>query len=221
MFMKYSISKSEKGSALIEVLTSITISVIIAVGAIWALISFFNKYEEFKLRTYLYQESFNALSQIKFGIPLGSGEDTYFYGVNSANKLRITRGFSNTEGRGLRVIPSVRIGGYFDFAEYYFDGSQIKATYQYQSITPPAPIILFPAKHQDKIFVTDFQVKMLNDPNSGKDPLNPGLCVRVSLSAELRYKGKIHPMSYETIMTVIKVKDTDYSDSDQTNNGNQ
>jgi hypothetical protein len=119
----------------------------------------------------------------------------------------VTRGYSNTSGRGIRVIPSIRIGGYFDFAEYYFDGTKILATYQYQSVTPPAPIVLFPAKHQDKIFVTDFAVEMLNDPASSSDQLNPGQCVKVTLKAELRYRNKIHPMTYETIMTVIAAKD--------------
>ncbi|MDP8231162.1 MAG: hypothetical protein P9L91_00685, partial [Candidatus Zophobacter franzmannii] len=119
MLRKYTIRNSESGITLMEVMVSISLSVIIAIGAIWALMAFFNKYEEYTLRTYLYQESFNALTQVKGGLALGAGEDTYFYGVSSGSKLRITRGFSNISGKGLMVIPSRQVGGYFDYSEYY------------------------------------------------------------------------------------------------------
>jgi len=204
MLRKYTIRNSESGITLMEVMVSISLSVIIAIGAIWALMAFFNKYEEYTLRTYLYQESFNALTQVKGGLALGTGEDTYFYGVSSGSKLRVTRGFSNVSGKGLMVIPSRQIGGYFDYSEYYFNEGKIFGTYLYQSVSPPSPIVLFPAKHRDKIFVTDFTVDMLNDPQNSDDQQNPGKVVRVTLEAELRHKNKIYPVRYSTIMTRFK-----------------
>lgn len=204
MLKKYSIRKSENGIALMEIMVSLSLSVIIAIGAIWALIAFFNKYEEYKLRTFLYQDSFNALTQIKGGLALGTGNDTYFYGVSSASELGVTRGFSNIEGKGLKVIPSIQVGGYFDYSEYYFNGSKLLGTYLFQSISPPSPIVLFPTKHQDKIFVTDFNVEMLNTPMPSEVQEFPGEVVRVTLEAELRYKDKVHPVRYSTIMTTFK-----------------
>ena len=204
MLRKYSIRNNESGITLMEVIVSISISVIIAVGAIWALIAFFNKYEEYNLRTYLYQESFNTLTQIKGGIPLGSGTNTYFYGVNSASKLRITRGFSDTIGKGIMTIPSIQIGGYFDNSEFYFNDGKILGTYFYRSVAPPSPIVLFPKKHRDKIFVTDFRVVMLNDPIEGEEELYPGKIVEITIEAELRNKGKIFPCTYRTKMSTFK-----------------
>ncbi len=195
--------KSENGYTITEVMASVMLSVVVAVGAIWAILAFFNKYEEYRLRTYLYQEAFNTLNTVKYGLPLGSGTETYFYGVASANELRVTRGFSNIEGRGVRVVPSIQQGGYFDFSEYYLDDGQIKGTYLYQSVGPPSPIVLFPAKYDDKISVTNFSVTMLNQVNSGLNQINPGRLVDVELQAELRHKGKVFPVRYKTTMTTI------------------
>ncbi len=201
--MKKYYFKSENGFTISELAASMLISVIVTVGAIWAIIAFFNKYEEYRLRTYLYQEAFNTLDTIKYGLPLGSGSETYFYGVASANELRITRGFSSAEGRGVRVVPSIQQGGYFDFSEYYLDDGKIKGTYLYQSVGPPSPIILFPGKYDNRIFVTNFSVTMLNQANTAIYQLNPARLIEIVLEAELRYKGKVFPVRYKTAMTTI------------------
>ncbi|MBN2829219.1 MAG: hypothetical protein JXR56_02735 [Candidatus Cloacimonetes bacterium] len=191
---------SESGFTIVEVLASIGLSVIVVLGAVLALIAFFNKFDEYQARTYVYQDAFNALNQIKFGVKIGSEFDPYFYGVSSSTSIVITRGSTNSSGSGVMVFPSIEVGGSNDFSEYYFHQGQIKATYQYQSVAPPAPIIIFPRKYEDRITVTDFTVTKVNTSELPQ-------CVEIELKAVLMVKDKEIPIHYTTKMATIIVNE--------------
>lgn len=159
--------KNERGVTLIEVLTAMTISIILIMVSATALSTFYRRYKTLNDTLDLQKGAIKCLNVIKNGYAMGRGEQ--FYGVANARSLQITgTGSDWNAGSGIKVFPPMYSDNQRnDMVHFYLDEGVVKVKYVYNGVEVSAPEFLFPErKDRGRITVTKFAIT--NPNNAGQ-----------------------------------------------------
>ena len=195
--------RHENGYTLIEMITVLAISSLLIVVAGVGIAVFLSKYNEFKLTSSFYQDSFQALQTIKNGLEAKCNTtiaDKRFMGVINSKTLDFNGQLGGITGSDIILYPDERdlITVASDRVRFYKDNGYIRATYVYNDYIPSTPIYLFPAyKLKNPIQVTKLTFKKLNNGSEVK-----AIQVNLEATCQIR-KDLIKKVKYSTVMSLI------------------
>lgn len=200
--------KSESGFTLVEVLSVTLIMGFLIASAAIGFSVFFSKFRELSRWAELQSEAFESLQQIKNGILVGSGENTRFLGVSSANRLElVASGIGGIQG-GYKLIcyhPAQLnlIQGQIDVTledrvEFWYDRRAIRATTRIYGMPSSNAAYLFPPQEKtDYMEVTKFII------SAGEIVGGEVKSVKIELSARVETgKKRYRYVNYSTIMAL-------------------
>lgn len=189
---------NQKGITLIELISVMSISLMLILISAVGLSVFFSKYRELNTWVEMQRDAMNCLSTMKMGVPVGTQRETEYYGITNARKLRLMGAlYGSGTGTGIICLPPISdVSQSIDKSQFYFDGNAVRVNYVYRGVQIGSPQYLFPSRENlDIVEVQNFKV---TQENSGSEVM----VVRVDLTARVELSPKkFRTISFSTRMS--------------------
>ena len=191
MFKLKRILTNQKGVTLIELISVMSISLMLILISAVGLSVFFSKYRELNTWVEMQRDAMNCLSTMKMGVPVGTQRETEYYGITNARKLRLMGAlYGSGTGTGITCFPPITdMSQAIDKSQFYFDGKAVRVNYVYRGVQIGSPQYLFPSR--DNLDIVELQNFKITQENSGTEVM----VVRVDLTARV----KLGPKKYRII----------------------
>lgn len=193
------ILSSQRGFTITEIMVVIAISGFLMAVAATGFSTFFAKFNEMSKVSELQRGAFSCLMTIKNGIPIGTGSNIKWSGVNSATSVTFvgTTGMATSSNSILLQPGATNQEHVNDYVKFFYDGKYVRATYLDGVLMPSSPQYLFPKPSRNNDIVVTKLLFTKADTSLETKVLKVDLEARVTLK-----KGVYRYVKYSTRMAL-------------------